>query len=336
MMAFSMRNIAVFIALFHASVVVATVPSCQTCGSPNLSHLVPEAASPELAPIPPADSPETNKAEFLMSLIMAFSAAWNAACDHPGNSTFYIPEGTFLVGPISFPGPCYNNRSPNIEIRGTLLAPISLSAFQSSNWIAFKNLQGFTLTGGTETAKLDGQGAAEARKQSSCEKSERCKKLIISLDFFNVSHATISSITLSNSKGFHLGLHAATTSISTMSILLLLRIAQTLMASMSVTPLNINITSSTTGVGDDCVSIGPGSNNISVSNVQCGSGHGISVGSLGKYKKEKNVVGISCTIKGTQNGIRMKTWAGAPESNASNMTFEDIFMISVSNPSPIP
>ena len=59
------------------------------------------------------------------------------------------------------------------------------------------------------------------------------------------------------------------------------------------------------------------------------------MGSLGKYKNEKDVVGISvqnCTIKGTQNGIRVKTWPGAPASNASNMRFEDIFMINVSNP----
>lgn len=38
---------------------------------------------------------------------------------------------------------------------------------------------------------------------------------------------------------------------------------------------NINITDSNIGVGDDCVSIGPGSINVSVSNVRCGPGHGI-------------------------------------------------------------
>ncbi|XWS53576.1 hypothetical protein CRYUN_Cryun10bG0013200 [Craigia yunnanensis] len=350
MMTSSMRNIAVFIALFHVSIVVATVPPCQTCGSPNLSPPAPEAAPPELAPIPPADSPETNKApndgvfdvtehgavaDGGTESSSAFSAAWNAACDHPGNSTFYIPEGRFLVGPISFPGPCYNNRSPNIEIRGTILAPISLSAFQSSNWIAFKNLQGFTVTGGTETAKLDGQGAAEAWKQSSCEKSERCKKLITSIDFINVSYATISSISLSNSKGFHLGLHGSNNiNIYNVNITAPRDSPNTDGIHVSHSS-NINISSSRIGVGDDCVSIGPGSNNISIFNVQCGPGHGISVGSLGKYKNEKDVVGISvwnCTIKGTQNGIRVKTWPGAPASKASNLTFEDIFMINVSNP----
>ncbi|XVF62542.1 hypothetical protein PTKIN_Ptkin09bG0016300 [Pterospermum kingtungense] len=345
MMALSMRSIAVFIALFHARIVVATEPACQICGSPNLSP-----PSPEVAPIRPAESPETNKApedgvfdvtkhgavpDGGTESSSAFSAAWNAACDHPNQSTFYIPEGTFLVGPISFLGPCNNNRSPNIEIRGTLLAPISLTTFQSSNWISFKNLQGFTLTGGSETAKIDGQGAAEAWKQPSCEESDKCEILITSIDFINVSHANISSITLSNSKGFHLGLHGSNhIDIYNISITAPQDSPNTDGIHVSHSS-NINIFSSIIGVGDDCVSMGPGSNNISISNVHCGPGHGISVGSLGKYKNEEDVAGISvqnCTIKGTQNGIRVKTWPGAPASSASNMTFEDIFMINVSNP----
>lgn len=60
-----------------------------------------------------------------------------------------------------------------------------------------------------------------------------------------------------------------------------------------------------------------------------------SVGSLGKYQNEADVVGVvvrNCTISNTQNGVRVKTWPGSPESVASNFTFEDIVMINVSNP----
>lgn len=60
-----------------------------------------------------------------------------------------------------------------------------------------------------------------------------------------------------------------------------------------------------------------------------------SIGSLGKYTDEEDVVGINvrnCTITGTQNGVRVKTWPGAPASRASNLMFTDIVMINVSNP----
>ncbi|KAK8671162.1 hypothetical protein V6N13_037767 [Hibiscus sabdariffa] len=330
------------------SIVVAALPPCQTCGSPNESPPAPEAGAsppepeapyaspPELAPIPPPDlSPEPSEApsddgvfyvteyggvaDGVTESRLAFLAAWEAACGHPGNSTFYVPEGTFMVGPITFHGPCYNDLSPKVEIKGTLLAPTQLTAFKSLHWIAFKNLKGLTVTGGTETGKIDGQGEAEAWKQSSCKKAAR----------------SIRNITLLNSKGFHLGLHESN-DINVYNVNITAPEDSPNTDGIHVSKSsNISIFSSTIGVGDDCVSLGAGSNNISISDVRCGPGHGISVGSLGKYKNEKDVVGISvrnCTINSTDNGIRMKSWPGGRAMNAYNMTFEDILMINVSNP----
>ncbi|KAE8660160.1 acyl-CoA dehydrogenase family member 10-like [Hibiscus syriacus] len=262
----------------------------------------------------------------------AFSAAWKAACDHPGNSTFYIPEGIFMVGPFTFHGPCYNDLSPNVEIKGTLLAPIRITAFKSLHWIAFKNQKGLTVTGGTETGKVNGQGEAEAWQQYSCLKAARCKKLITSMFFIIVSYASISNITLLNSNGFHLGLHESTDiNIYNVNIIAPEDSPNTDGIHVSHSS-NISIFSSIIGVGDDCVSVGAGRNNISIYDVRCGPGNGIS---LGKYKTETDVVGISvrnCTINGTENGIRMKSWSGGRAINAYNMTFEDILMINVSNP----
>lgn len=69
-MAFSLRNIVAFIALLHACIVAAALPSCQTCGSPEPSPpapepqafppepQVPEPYPPELAPYPePSEAP---------------------------------------------------------------------------------------------------------------------------------------------------------------------------------------------------------------------------------------------------------------------------------------
>ena len=97
----------------------------------------------------------------------------------------------------------------------------------------------------------------------------------------------------------------------------------------------INITDSTIETGDDCVSIGNGSEQINIQSITCGPEHGISMGSLGKYSNEEPVVGISvknCTFTNTQNGVRVKTWPASHQGTAFEMHFEDIAMNNVGNP----
>uniref|UniRef100_A0A7N2MCG8 Polygalacturonase n=1 Tax=Quercus lobata TaxID=97700 RepID=A0A7N2MCG8_QUELO len=87
---------------------------------------------------------------------------------------------------------------------------------------------------------------------------------------------------------------------------------------------------STIATGDDCVSMSPGSKNINIRNVTWGPGHGISVGSLVGGPNEEDVSRLTvtnCTFIGTQNGLRVKTWARSYASNVFNLTFEDILWI---------
>lgn len=88
--------------------------------------------------------------------------------------------------------------------------------------------------------------------------------------------------------------------------------------------------------GDDCISIGHGNTDILLSGIKCGPGHGISVGSLGRYKNEGDVRGLvvkDSYITGTMNGVRIKTWENSPSSSvATNMTFQNIQMSNVGNP----
>ncbi|ERN12705.1 hypothetical protein AMTR_s00179p00030770 [Amborella trichopoda] len=89
------------------------------------------------------------------------------------------------------------------------------------------------------------------------------------------------------------------------------------------------------GTRDDCISLGPGSTQVTVKKVFCGPGHGNSVGSLGKFPKEEDVQGLhveNCTISDNTNDLKIKTWAGSASSSASKFTYEDIVMNNVANP----
>ncbi|KAK7327677.1 hypothetical protein VNO77_21764 [Canavalia gladiata] len=55
---------------------------------------------------------------------------------------------------------------------------------------------------------------------------------------------------------------------------------------------DVKILNSDIQTGDDCVSLRDGSKKVTVQNVNCGPGHGISVGSLGKYQNEQPVSDI--------------------------------------------
>ncbi|RYR01367.1 hypothetical protein Ahy_B06g080244 [Arachis hypogaea] len=97
---------------------------------------------------------------------------------------------------------------------------------------------------------------------------------------------------------------------------------------------NVQISDSVIGTGDDCISIVSGSKNILATNITCGPGHGISIGSLGKGNSEAYVSGVTvkrAQISGTTNGVRIKTWQGG-SGLASYIQFKHIVMENVTNP----
>lgn len=63
--------------------------------------------------------------------------------------------------------------------------------------------------------------------------------------------------------------------------------------------------------GDDCVSIQTGCTNVYIHDVNCGPGHGISIGGLGKESTKACVSNITVrdiVMRNTMNGVRIKTW----------------------------
>ncbi|KAL1196041.1 Exopolygalacturonase [Cardamine amara subsp. amara] len=99
---------------------------------------------------------------------------------------------------------------------------------------------------------------------------------------------------------------------------------------------NIHISNTNIGTGDDCIAILSGTTDLDISNVKCGPGHGISVGSLGKNKDEKDVKNLTVrdtVFNGTSDGIRIKTWeSSASKIVVSNFVYENIQMINVEKP----
>ncbi|KAJ8528353.1 hypothetical protein K7X08_022045 [Anisodus acutangulus] len=90
----------------------------------------------------------------------------------------------------------------------------------------------------------------------------------------------------------------------------------------------VNITNSQIGTGD-------GVQEMHITNVTCGPGHGISVGSLGKSAGELPAVGVfvqNCTFIDTDNGVRVKTWPASHDGVVRDFHFEDIIVQNVSNP----
>ena len=98
----------------------------------------------------------------------------------------------------------------------------------------------------------------------------------------------------------------------------------------------ITITDTTIGTGDDCISIGPGTSGVNITGVSCGPGHGISIGSLGRYKDEKDVTDVTvknCVLKKSTNGLRIKSYEDAKSPlSASKITYENVEMQDVGYP----
>ncbi|XP_078443694.1 exopolygalacturonase-like [Wolffia australiana] len=245
-----------------------------------------------------------------------------------GRPKVLVPRGTFLVGTLDFSGPC--NGTMVFEIEGVVVAPTDLSVFSSSRWISFSHLNGFLLTGGS----FDGRGNT-AWPFNQCPKKFDCKLLPTSLSFNFIANAVIRGITSVDSKFFHVIVFASNNIVFSSIKLIAPENSPNTDGIHIGSSSNIKIFDSTVTTGDDCISLGEGVTNITIARVSCGPGHGISVGSLGKYANQKDVVGVTvtnCTFTGTMNGVRIKTWMNSFPLNARSFVFEDLVMNNVYNP----
>ncbi|KAK8870023.1 hypothetical protein IAR55_000593 [Kwoniella newhampshirensis] len=97
--------------------------------------------------------------------------------------------------------------------------------------------------------------------------------------------------------------------------------------------------------GDDCVSFKPNSTYMTVENMICNGSHGISVGSLGQYAGETDIVANvyvrNISMSNAENGARIKVFGGSNDTQSvsgggsgyvRNVTFQDFVNDNVDNP----
>ncbi|KAG4949701.1 hypothetical protein JHK86_042940 [Glycine max] len=257
----------------------------------------------------------------------SFLKAWSNACKSKESATFYVPKGNFLIKQVTFEGPCSNNIKFRID--GTIVAPSDYRSHGNSGmWIMFRNLNGFSVQGGT----FDGKGDSYWR----CRKSgSSCPAGARSITFSSCNDVKVSGLTSLNSQAMHIAvdhcknilfknvkIDAPSTSPNTDGFNVILS-------------TGVTVSQAIISTGDDCIALSQGNTNVWIEHITCGPGHGISIGSLGAYKNEAGVHNVTVTdsiFEGTQNGVRIKSWAQPSNGYASNIVFRNLTMKNANNP----
>ncbi|KAI4317375.1 hypothetical protein L6164_025247 [Bauhinia variegata] len=263
----------------------------------------------------------------------AFLKAWNDACGSAkGTPTLFVPKGkAYLFQPVKLKGPCKPASISVQQIQGNIIAPESVDAWKWSDddkdaWIRFSGINGLVINGG---GQIDGQGASWWK----CGSDGNCPRPT-ALHFHSCQNLQLSDLTHINSPKNHISINTCNdTHISNLHFIAPEDSPNTDGIDISASS-NVFIHNCKIETGDDCVAINTGSSFINISDVACGPGHGISIGSLGEHGESAEVEEIyvrNCNFTGTQNGARIKTWEGG-SGYARKITFEDITLIAPKNP----
>ncbi|KAI3737924.1 hypothetical protein L2E82_27940 [Cichorium intybus] len=266
----------------------------------------------------------------------AFQEAWQQLCNDVGpKSRLTIPlTKTFLVGPINFQGPC---KSPSIHLRilGTIVAPDNPSSWnncETGAWLFFANVNGLIIDG---DGTIDGRGNAWWTKSlTDIAKEFKCAIPPSALHFENCNGLRLRHLKHRDSPRNHISLSRCSYStISNLDIAAPANSPNTDGIDVSLST-QIQILDSVIKTGDDCIALINGSSQINITGINCGPGHGISIGSLGingEYATAEGIYVRNCNFSGTQNGARIKTWQGG-SGYARDITFEQITLHNVNNP----
>ncbi|CAA6653638.1 unnamed protein product [Spirodela intermedia] len=264
----------------------------------------------------------------------AFAAAWKAACSSPTPVTMLVPEGR----------PTDSNPSPS-PIKGTILASGRISDWDGTRrslWMKFTKVDGLRLEGG---GTIDGNGHVWWKVSCKLDSAQPCKgaptvrsgirsTLSVGVDVPILRGLTVNNLRFKNAQQMHVTFaKCANVQISRLTISAPGNSPNTDGIHVSGST-DVKISDCVIRTGDDCISIVSRSHSITATNIVCGPGHGISIGSLGANGAEHTVSDVlvdTARLEGTTNGVRIKTWQGG-KGYARNITFMNIVMDKVKNP----
>ncbi|CAI7847592.1 unnamed protein product [Closterium sp. NIES-54] len=243
----------------------------------------------------------------------------------PEPATLLLPAGrTFLVASwITWHGPCRGN-GLLVQIDGLLqFEPNAAKRSARGAVMVITRVDGLTVAG---AGRIDGGGDLLWRRPA----NSRPHLLLLA----EMRRVVVTGITLSNAPMMHLVLRSCAGAV--------VRGIETRSPGSSPNTDSIHvsacsqvsISNSWLHGGDDDVSIVAGSSNISIDNVTCSAGHGISIGSLGYGGTTACVSNVTVTnsvLSGLSNGLRIKTYQGGSGS-VFNIHYENITMLNVDRP----
>ncbi|KAL8136608.1 hypothetical protein V2J09_002611 [Rumex salicifolius] len=263
----------------------------------------------------------------------AMNKAWEQACACTEPTKIVVPKGNYSLSCLSFLGPC---KAPiTIEIAGNFEAPKTMAELKGSDsWIKIERVGKLTIIGKEGGGVFDGNGE-DGWKNNRCESTGVCGTLPYNMRLFYVNDSVIDGITSLDSRQFHMNLiNVYNFTVQNVKIIAPGDARNTDGIHIGRSQ-GVKIIDTSIKTGDDCISIGDGTKNLTIEKVTCGPGHGISIGSLGRYDNEDDVEGITvsqCTFTNTDNGVRIKSWLNSKVVAVRDVRFEDITMENVTYP----
>ncbi|KAK2651572.1 hypothetical protein Ddye_011428 [Dipteronia dyeriana] len=296
----------------------------------------------------------------------AFKDVWERACSFPRRTRIVIPAGfTMLTRPIDFGGPCKSKVT--LVISGTIVAPKDPDVWKGLNrrkWLYFHGVNHLSVEGGGTINGMGREWWARSCKINisnveiyiavldlyfsftdtcTCIFSKAdldqfflqpCRHAPTALTFHKCKNLKVKNLMLVNSQQMHISFTQCLRVVASHLKVIAPTVSPNTDGIHISASRGVEVKDSLVETGDDCVSIVNNSSRIKIRNIACGPGHGISIGSLGKFDswaQVHDVIVDGAFISNTENGLRIKTWQGG-SGFATDITFQNILMDNVSNP----